>query len=883
MQNELSNTQNLSTGIQLDTSLGVLSSGVLSSLTEDQSRRLTELLDRYLCNLENGTPTNLDALTSEHPDLVEVMAVYVEKLNALYGFAAKTGCSPSGVVGLMSIADRPFKPFQLGDFEILSEIGRGGMGLVYLANQRSLKRRVALKLLPMAATLDQKQIARFKNESQAAGQLHHPNIVSIFNVGVEQGIHFYAMQFIDGVALDHWVEQRKLANKTVTKSSSILDWRMILGWAVDVAEALQVAHENGIVHRDIKPSNLMLDESGKIWVTDFGLARFQTEMSLTGSGDLLGTIRYMSPEQATGRAELVDHRTDIYSLAATLFELLTLRAVITGDDGLNLLRKIEQEDPPRLDRLNSHVPSDLTFVLQKAMSKRKDERYATSAEFADDLRAVLHGRATVAQPPTFASQLIRWTSRHQKSVATAACFFLLATIGMGIGSWVVFQKNRELQFSERQVDLYLDQARSTVDRLGTRVAQQLSAVPGAEQVRESLLQETLEYYQRFVTQAADDPSLQAELALTYSNIGALVNEMRSASEALRHFERSASIYSALGNSNRSKEFVNDENEQHKLLSKSANNLNLLGLAYVEVGRVSDALIAYQNAIAIDRKVLEKYPDDIESATTLALAINNYALALAKSGKLHEAKVSLENAISRFDRLSKSAGTDHETIVRGLAAALSNLSSLYLDTDAAKASRLLEEALQIRAGILAESSSRLRSSAELANLYNSLGVAHVRTEHFVEAKEAFDTSIRLNRQVVSLAPSIAEYQCDLAMSLNNLAMLFQKQERHRDAAELTREAIGLQKEILVAGRKDAQMHCRLGAMQHNLAVSLLFDGSTGDAKRELRQAIDQQTLALSLAPNLSIAKTYLLQHQRLAAETNSANTKRDFYSDRLSIQ
>ena len=230
---------------------------------------------------------------------------------------------------------------KLGEYTIVRELGRGGMGIVYEARQRTLNRRVALKLLPMASMLDARQISRFKNESHAAAQLQHPNIVPVYSFGVERGIHFYAMQFIEGVKRSTRGSRRTVDPRLHTQ------WRQTSRIITDVADALHCAHECGIVHRDIKPSNLMLDQSGNIWVTDFGLARCQNDLSLTLSGDLVGTMRYMSPEQAGGRAELVDHRTDIYSLGATMYEMLTGDAAITGDDGPSVLSEIANANPPR--------------------------------------------------------------------------------------------------------------------------------------------------------------------------------------------------------------------------------------------------------------------------------------------------------------------------------------------------------------------------------------------------------------------------------------------------------------------------------------------------------------------------------------------------------
>ena len=362
-------------------------------------------------------------------DLAAPLQAYFQSLDELHDMAAgfqrprwsKWNKATEALDEALAQADEK----RLGDFRLLREIGRGGMGVVYEAEQISLGRRVALKVLPFAAVLDSRQIARFKHEAQAAGQLNHPNIVSVFAVGVERGVHYYAMQYIDGQPLDHVVaemqQRRKPESADRTKplpsvrfaarprNNQLLTSRAansseyirgVVGIGIDAARALHAAHESGIVHRDIKPSNMLLDGNGKIWVTDFGLARCASDATLTRTGDLIGTMRYMSPEQATGQMAQVDHRTDIYSLGATLYEMLTLEPAIAGEDGQALLRQIERHDPLPPQQLQPKVPLDLQTVIMKGMAKRREDRYATANEFADDLQRMLEGKPIVAHPPT---------------------------------------------------------------------------------------------------------------------------------------------------------------------------------------------------------------------------------------------------------------------------------------------------------------------------------------------------------------------------------------------------------------------------------------------------------------------------------------------------
>ena len=215
----------------------------------------------------------------------------------------------------------------LGEFRLVREIRRGGMGIVYEAEQVSLGRRVALKVLSESAALDPLQVERFRVETQAVAQLHHPHIVPIFAVGSGHGTHHYAMQFIDGTTLAELIERQRRGMSSCRNRGA---YRALARLALQAAEALNHAHAMGILHRDIKPSNLLVDSRGNLWVTDFGLARFQDEPGLTRTGDLLGTLRYLAPELAMGHRVVHDPRSDVYSLGATLYELLSLRPSSTA-------------------------------------------------------------------------------------------------------------------------------------------------------------------------------------------------------------------------------------------------------------------------------------------------------------------------------------------------------------------------------------------------------------------------------------------------------------------------------------------------------------------------------------------------------------------------
>lgn len=296
---------------------------------------------------------------------------------------------------------------KLGEFTLLRELGRGGMGVVYDAQDSLLGRRVALKVLRFSALGDSPAVERFRREAATAAKLHHTNIVPVFSVGSHEGTHYYAMQLVEG---------RNLAE--VLRQGPI-DCRRAGRWALEAAEALAHAHRHGVIHRDLKPSNLIVDADDHIWLTDFGLARSLDDPALTASHVMLGTPRYMSPEQASLKREEIDARTDIYSLGATLYELIAGRPPFDGETPHQAMHAILTSQADPLWRQCAEVPCDLDNIVMKCLAKDRADRYAAAGDLADDLRAFLDGRALRACRLSLAKQLARRAMQFSSTTVLA--------------------------------------------------------------------------------------------------------------------------------------------------------------------------------------------------------------------------------------------------------------------------------------------------------------------------------------------------------------------------------------------------------------------------------------------------------------------------------
>jgi WD40 repeat protein len=400
---------------------------------EDDLSLLGALAERFSEQVRLGQAPSVEQYAADHPELAERIRQLFPTLLLLEG----VGSGGSGALA-------PGRLF--GRYLIEREIGRGGMGVVYLAVHQALQKPVALKVLARGGPADARSLARFLREAQTAAGLHHTHIVPVFDVGQVDGTVYYAMQYIDGVGLDEVL--RRADSFAIPPLGSAARCRWAARLAQQAAEGLACAHGRGVVHRDVKPSNLLLQASpGRqageyhLWITDFGLAQRLEDPRLSYPGLPVGTPRYMSPEQATGQGQAGDHRTDVYSLGVTLYEVLAGRPAFTGETAAEVLHQVVHCDPPPLRQLNPSVPRDLETVVHRATARRTADRYQSARELGDDLGRWLEQLPVHVRRIGPVGRMVRWCRRTPLVAGlTLAVAALLVTVAVGATALAVQER-----------------------------------------------------------------------------------------------------------------------------------------------------------------------------------------------------------------------------------------------------------------------------------------------------------------------------------------------------------------------------------------------------------------------------------------------------------
>jgi serine/threonine protein kinase len=773
-----------------------------SECVSEREQRFHEVAALYLEAREAGRSDELSALLARHPDVADEIAAFVAGQDEMAHAAAPL----RGAVAAAILPEQARLPGPLGDFRIIREVGRGGMGIVYEAAQVSLGRRVALKVLPFAATMDSRQLQRFHNEARAAAGLHHTNIVPVFAVGCDHGVHYYAMQFIEGHTLAEFIAQQRQGPPSQAPTMAEVDaattvppaaqatsgaprdkayFRRVAEWGIQAAEALDYGHSLGVVHRDVKPANLLVDSSGRLWVTDFGLAQVQSDARLTMTGDLVGTLRYMSPEQALAKRVVVDHRTDVYSLGATLYELFALQPAFDGADRQELLRQIAFEEPRAPRRLNRAIPPELETIVLKALEKNPADRYAAAKELADDLRHWLEDRPIRAQRPSLGQRARKWARRHRgAAVATVVCL-VAAVVALAISTGVIWYQKRQTEAARGEAEVQrreaidsLNDAHAAVDQLISRAGgPELAETPNMEPLRRALLTDALHLYQNFLKRENAGPDLRLAAARAYIGAGGIQEQLGDLGPAEENTQQGMALVLELSAREPARREFQD------VLAAGWCNL---GVIQRRTSRPGEAEEASKTARKIATGLVKDEPNSAAFQERLARACNNLGAIYADSNRQQQAEECFLEAVHWGEQLLQ-AFPDDLKYQGMLVKAQANLSTLYgqrgRDDEAEK---LLRQAVALQEKVVGRTRAPSQR-ARLAQFYLSLGEHQMKRGPYPEAFETFKKALDLRYKLNVEFAAVSDYAHEYAKALELVGWNAMLHGHDRAALELLSNA------------------------------------------------------------------------------------------------
>jgi tetratricopeptide (TPR) repeat protein/tRNA A-37 threonylcarbamoyl transferase component Bud32 len=597
-------------------------------------------------------------------------------------------------------------PERFGEYRVIRELGRGGMGIVYEAIQESLGRRVALKVIH-AVHLDARRLNRFQREAQVVARFHHANIVPIFGVGEQAGLPYFVMQQINGSGLDSLLARWRREGPPPDAER----WHFVARLGRQAAEGIQYAHDQGVLHRDIKPANILIDEQNTVWITDFGLSKLIGQDDLTASGDVIGTLRYLAPETLRGETEF---RSDVYSLGLTLYEMLTLSPPFGDLSASELLRSVSESRPTLPRRLDPSIPRDLETIVLKAIAREPRHRYATARALANDLACFLEDRPIRARRATSVEQIWRWSRRNRATAAMTAAAIGALVLAAIVG-WVGYMSTiRALEEesrrrgaaevatmrSDRIVVLSLEVFQELFDQLASDEAlpppplgqprwnrafaprdhggprEGLGPPPGKrrpgperpegfavdEPKREPppgppdrelrqgdsrVLPSVLRFYEKFARENSMDPKLQGEAAWAYRKVGMLYQQLERDKDAALAFTRAIEIFETL---------LEKDPKNREYRTRLVDTYDMADPWGAEASTLEVLVSRLQRARSlIDQLALEQ-PENLEYALARLHVHAKLGVALQRRGRVEAAEASYREAIEQAgDLIEQSLG------------------------------------------------------------------------------------------------------------------------------------------------------------------------------------------------------------------------------------
>ncbi len=796
-----------------------------------------------------------------------------------------------------------YQPGSRGRYTLARMHAKGGIGQVWLARDGDLGRDVALKELRSERSGDPAVLSRFVEEAKITGQLEHPGIVPVYELSKHSQNQqpFYTMRFVRGRTLSE--ASKAYHQKRLAGQAGALDLRGLLGAFVAVCNAVAYAHSRGVIHRDLKGHNVVLGDFGEVMVLDWGLAkvvgttgpdgqglaadeslRHRAEPASTTSatppvmlqefgsrdqtlpGEVLGTPGYMAPEQAEGRLDRIDHRTDVYGLGAILYEILTGQAPFASSATSVGLTRVIHEPALRPRQAVASTPPALEAVCLKALAKQPQERYSSADELAHEIERFLADEPVAACREQLSTRLSRWGRRHKTLAASAAALLLTALVALTGGTLLLGQANAETQRqrdeAQRQRDLAQEnfqKARQAVDDYLIKVSESTllqSPLPGLQPLRKQLLESALQYYQEFVRQRGDDPALQAELAAAFFRVGKIAAEIGSKPKALTSFQRARDLYEMLSQS---------KPENTSFQSELAKTYIEIGLLQSQTGQPTEAIHTIEHAVEMATTLSSANPSDTSFRSALATAYRRLGFVQQESGRWKAALQSCEKSLELLDQLARGNATDIQ-LQKGRAAAHHNLGYLrHMASKPAAALRDYQQAIDIWESLTRENPADTELRSGLASSYANLGWLHSLTGRPTRALQAYEKSLAVRQQLARDNPTVTRYQTELALIHTSLGSFYQTTQQTTKALQSHQQAVAIREKLVRDNPGTTNFDKDLAWSYSQFGSLQVTSGELADASRLYQQA-------LSMAEKLAVRNPGDTQIQYILSASHAGTAK-----------
>jgi serine/threonine-protein kinase len=771
-----------------------------------------------------------------------------------------------------------------GRYQVLRPHAKGGLGEVFVALDTELNREVALKEIQPQRAQDRASRSRFLLEAEVTGALEHPGIVPVYGLGAYPDERpFYAMRFIQGESL-----KEALARFHQAPNFQGTAFRQLLRRFVDVCNAVAYAHSRGVLHRDLKPANVMLGPFGETLVVDWGLAKVigrdptggagaatldeptlqpasASDHAATLVGTVLGTPAYMSPEQMGGRVEELGPASDVYSLGATLYAVLTGRAPFDGSDRGAVLRQVQRGDFPPPRQVLATVPRALDAVCRKAMALKAAERYATPLALAADVERWLADEPVAGYREPWPSRLGRWARKHRALVASAVVLLTTAVVALAAGLLAVNAERRRTLAEQERTQQALQaearrrqQTRQALDALTGQVVEEwLARQKQMLPEHTEFLKRALQSYEEFARDTAEDEASRAGVAAAYRRVGRLQRLRGQTQEAAEAFGRSRDCYAQLA-----ADFPANPDYQHEL----AQSHTQLGVLFETTGRPQEAEAEHRQALALYASMAPDHARLPEIRQGWALSHNSLAVLCKVNGRLQEAEAEYREALA-VQRQLVAECPERPEFRWDLAQTHHNLSILLSDRarwQEAEASR--REALALQQRLVADFPTQPDYAHELAESYNGLGNLLKRVRQTQQADAAFRTALGLHRRLAADFPARPDYRQELATALNNLGVLLYSAGRLQEAESAYREDLAISQRLAADFPQVPNFQNDVAAVLVNLALVVRDRGQLAQARQLLQQAVLYHQAALRASPRHPTYQLFYRNNRLALAET-----------------